>query len=263
MERSIMIQYTGTSSRSNYNDERTATIGCALPLVAAPSEARRRIEDPSSPLSAPFVFLFFLYLLSAHRSPPPSSTTLSSFAFSSSYRLPAASPLGAHRNKSKHLFGVVTGPRSHGGWIERGLRDPPELSPGPPWGFTRPEVRHQRDTCSTGNDPAGSRTILCSVYSARSSGGFNCRRDWCWGGAYTVSRFTDSVWNRLEPLLRRLDPSKIVRDSVVSLKVWEINQLVLELFFFEVIPFIYWVSRILLMRTNNIVPASNIRLLAQ
>jgi len=43
MERSIMIQYTGTSSRSNYNDERTATIG-------RPSELLRRLGVGSRPV---------------------------------------------------------------------------------------------------------------------------------------------------------------------------------------------------------------------
>lgn len=184
-----MIQYTGTSSRSNYNDERTATIGCALPLGDAPSEARRWIGGPSY-ISSPFVFLFFLFpsplgLLSPYPSPRPirassSSSTLSSFASSSSYRL---SLRCAHRNKSKHLFGVVTGPRSHGGWISKLFLDPPELSLRPPWGFTRPEVRHQRDTCPAGNDPEGSRTPLSAALEVRLSYRFNCReglRGRCW-----------------------------------------------------------------------------------
>lgn len=51
MERSIMIQYTGTSSRSNYNDERTATIG-------RPSELLRRLGvGSSSTFFPPSVFL--------------------------------------------------------------------------------------------------------------------------------------------------------------------------------------------------------------
>ena len=63
--------------------------------------------------------------------PPPSlHFTLSRFVRLrfSFWRAAAVLSGVAHRNKSKRHHGVVTGP---------------------PWGFTRPEVRHQRDTCST------------------------------------------------------------------------------------------------------------------
>ena len=56
----------------------------------------------------------------------------------------------AHRNKSKHP------PRGRHGATKSRWMDPRgavSRSPGiiarPPWGFNRPEVRHQRDTCST------------------------------------------------------------------------------------------------------------------
>lgn len=131
-----MIQYTGTSSRSNYNDERTATIGPGWQLL-------RRLGVESSLLSSisfpPTFFLLFLYhqhaLLSPVPPPSPPSPCLSplyllSFAF-------APLPTGrmelssvARRNKSKHLHRVVTGPRSHGGWILERFLDPPELSGG-------------------------------------------------------------------------------------------------------------------------------------
>lgn len=171
MERSIMIQYTGTSSRSNYNDERTATIG-------RPSELLRRLGVGSRPV---------LYHLPA--SPPPvlphliiastscsfrcsslilfallSSTSLCSFLLPS----PASSsslllllllllilPYSrrslrciAPQQEQTSLRGRHGATESRWMDLSRSFLDPPELSRGPPRGFTWPEVRHQRNTCS-------------------------------------------------------------------------------------------------------------------
>lgn len=63
---------------------------------------------------------------------------------------------------------ITTGSsRGHGvtvdGSLEPFLRSPGIIT-GPPWGFTRPEVRHQRDTCSTLTIIAGPfPLLLCSL----------------------------------------------------------------------------------------------------
>lgn len=64
-----------------------------------------------------------------------------------SYRA-AASPVLRTATRANIHHGVVTGPRSHGGWILGAVSRSPGIITGPPWGFNRPEVRHQRCTCS-------------------------------------------------------------------------------------------------------------------
>lgn len=61
---------------------------------------------------------------------------------------------------------ITTGSsRGHGvtvdGSLEPFLRSPGIIT-GPPWGFTRPEVRHQRDTCSTLTIIAAQARLLSS-----------------------------------------------------------------------------------------------------
>lgn len=139
MERSIMIQYTGTSSRSNYNDERTATIG--WPATRASSfgglgVGSGKAYPPRSPLLVVFLFFLFpspffalllLYSLLELLSfslflPLFHSQFLVYFIFGSTYLfLPTGLPVSAVRGRiatRANIFsGVVTGPRSHGGWI--------------------------------------------------------------------------------------------------------------------------------------------------
>lgn len=118
---------------------------------AAPSEARRSIPSSPPTSSAPLPVFLVPSLPLPSPSPPSPPLPLSlalSLVFSRSPPSERAAGV-AHRNKSKHHHGVVTGPRSHGGWISGPFLRSPGIITGPPWGFTRPEVRHQRDTCST------------------------------------------------------------------------------------------------------------------
>lgn len=141
MERSIMIQYTGTSSQSNYNDERTATIGLAttrlprrLGVGFERSFAPVHLLSPSSTtpsLSAAVAALFLVlvippclsFRLSFYRRHVSVSSTLSRFV-----RLGSLTPLSLTERRPLRCcartatranihHGVVTGPRSHGGWI--------------------------------------------------------------------------------------------------------------------------------------------------
>ena len=151
-----MIQYTGTSSQSNYNDERTATIGLAttrlprrLGVGFDRSFAPVHLLFPSSAtpsLSPQLLLLFFSFSLFplASRFASRSSTAatspslplyLVSFATAASplFLLPSGGLSGVARTATRANIhhGVVTGPRSHGGWILAELfLDPPELSRG-------------------------------------------------------------------------------------------------------------------------------------
>lgn len=178
MERSIMIQYTGTSSRSNYNDERTATIG-------RPSELLRRLGVESRPVLRYLLASVFLslslsllsalpHLIIASTSCSFRCSSLILFALLSSsllYPFPSESLPSSSSPPPPLLLLVLPYSRRslrciapqqeqtslrgrHGAtesrWMDlsRSFLDPPELSRGPPRGFTWPEVRHQRNTCS-------------------------------------------------------------------------------------------------------------------
>lgn len=143
-----MIQYTGTSSRSNYNDERTATIGLALGSLGGQALDLRPFLAAhllSSCASSCFSCSF----------PSPSFPPLSLFTSLYLVSFASASPSG-ERPRCCAPQQEQTSPRGRHGatesrWMD--LSEPflrsPGIITGPPWGFTGPEVRHQRDTCST------------------------------------------------------------------------------------------------------------------
>lgn len=129
---------------------------------SAPSEARRWIRGPSSP---PTSFPLPVFLVPSPRSPfhlslflsLSLSSSLSSLHFIS-FRSPPLLLLASGRGALRCCAPQQeqTSPRGRHGatesrWMD--LSEPflrsPGIITGPPWGFTRPEVRHQRDTCST------------------------------------------------------------------------------------------------------------------
>ena len=122
---------------------------------SAPSEARRWIWGPSSPPTSFPPAPLPVFLVPSPR--PPFHLSLSSLHFIS-FRSPPLLLLASGRGALRCCAPQQeqTSPRGRHGatesrWMD--LSEPflrsPGIITGPPWGFTRPEVRHQRDTCST------------------------------------------------------------------------------------------------------------------